>query len=101
MARFRIARLRWRWLEEPAHPNGLNDTVAIRNTVLARQVERRRTAPQSLSASRRTIRERDIAHWADPQQSRSSEINANHGDPRGLLNDPAGDHLELITPPYA
>ena len=41
-----------------------------------------------------------LDHWADPQRSRSGEINNEH-DGRGVyLLDPSGHYLELITRPY-
>jgi catechol 2,3-dioxygenase-like lactoylglutathione lyase family enzyme len=46
------------------------------------------------------IRERDLAFWADPGQTRSAEIN-HHDDGRGLyFEDPDGHLLEIITRPY-
>jgi hypothetical protein len=46
------------------------------------------------------IRERDIAHWADPRQSRPGEINRNDGGRGVYFQDPAGHYLEIITRPY-
>ena len=44
--------------------------------------------------------DRQHEHWADPQQTRRSEINYEH-DGRGVyLLDPSGHYLELITRPY-
>jgi catechol 2,3-dioxygenase-like lactoylglutathione lyase family enzyme len=46
------------------------------------------------------IRDQDVAYWADPGRSRSSEINHNDGG-RGLyFEDPNGHLLEIITRPY-
>jgi len=39
-------------------------------------------------------------HWADPQRSRPSEINNEHGGRGVYLLDPSGHYLELITRPY-
>jgi catechol 2,3-dioxygenase-like lactoylglutathione lyase family enzyme len=46
------------------------------------------------------IRDRAIAYWADPSQSRQGEINTHDGG-RGLyFEDPDGHLLEIITRPY-
>ena len=39
-------------------------------------------------------------HWADPQRTRSGEINDEHGGRGVYLLDPSGHYLELITRPY-
>lgn len=46
------------------------------------------------------IRERGIAHWADPRQSRPNEINTNDGGRGVYFLDPSGHYLEIITLPY-
>ena len=46
------------------------------------------------------IRERDLAYWADPGQTRRGEVNHRDGG-RGLyFADPDGHLLEIITRPY-
>ena len=46
------------------------------------------------------IRERGLAHWADPAQERQGEINRRDGG-RGLyFEDPDGHLLEILTRPY-
>ena len=46
------------------------------------------------------IRERDVAYWADPGQTRRGEINTRDGG-RGLyFADPDGHLLEILTRPY-
>ena len=46
------------------------------------------------------MRERGIAHWADPRRTKPNEINTNDGG-RGLyFLDPSGHYLEIITRPY-
>lgn len=46
------------------------------------------------------IRDRGIAHWADPRGSRQSEINRNDGGRGVYFQDPSGHYLEIITRPY-
>lgn len=46
------------------------------------------------------IKQRGIAHWADPRQERTAEINHNDGGRGVYFLDPAGHFLELITVPY-
>lgn len=46
------------------------------------------------------IRERGLAHWADPHQHRPSEINHNDGGRGVYFPDPDGHLLEVITRPY-
>ena len=46
------------------------------------------------------IRQRGIAHWADPRQSKPGEINHNDGGRGVYFQDPAGHYLEIITRPY-
>lgn len=46
------------------------------------------------------IKERKLSHWADPGQTRPSEIN-HHDGGRGLyFEDPDGHLFEIITRPY-
>jgi catechol 2,3-dioxygenase-like lactoylglutathione lyase family enzyme len=46
------------------------------------------------------IRERDVAYWADPGQTRREQINTRDGG-RGLyFEDPDGHLLEILTRPY-
>jgi catechol 2,3-dioxygenase-like lactoylglutathione lyase family enzyme len=46
------------------------------------------------------IRERGVAYWADPRQTRREEINTRDGG-RGLyFTDPDGHVLEILTRPY-
>ena len=46
------------------------------------------------------IRERGIAHWADPARTKPGEINTHYGG-RGLyFGDPDGHLMEIITTPY-
>ena len=48
----------------------------------------------------RTLHEKDIEFWADPQRQQPGEINHGH-DGRGVyFLDPSGHYLELITHPY-
>ncbi|HIW91635.1 MAG TPA: VOC family protein [Candidatus Corynebacterium avicola] len=48
----------------------------------------------------KTLRERGIEFWADPQRQQPGKINHNH-DGRGVyILDPSGHYLELITNPY-
>ncbi|GAA5169942.1 VOC family protein [Pseudonocardia eucalypti] len=46
------------------------------------------------------IKERGLAHWADPMQSRPGEINHNDGGRGVYWNSPDGHYLEIITRPY-
>lgn len=46
------------------------------------------------------IRERGLAHWADPARHRASEINRNDGGRGVYFPDPDGHFLEVITRPY-
>ncbi|UED87855.1 VOC family protein [Streptomyces profundus] len=46
------------------------------------------------------IREREIAHWADPQRTRPGETNTGHGGRGVYFLDPAGHYIEMITQPY-
>jgi catechol 2,3-dioxygenase-like lactoylglutathione lyase family enzyme len=48
----------------------------------------------------RTIVDRGLEHWADPQRSKPGEINNEHGGRGVYLLDPSGHYLELITRPY-
>jgi catechol 2,3-dioxygenase-like lactoylglutathione lyase family enzyme len=46
------------------------------------------------------IRERGLAHWADPHQHRPNEINHNDGGRGVYFPDPDGHFLEVLTRPY-
>jgi catechol 2,3-dioxygenase-like lactoylglutathione lyase family enzyme len=46
------------------------------------------------------IKERGIAHWADPRRARPNEINTNDGGRGVYFLDPSGHFLEIITRPY-
>ena len=46
------------------------------------------------------IRERGLAHWADPHGNRPAEINHNDGGRGVYFRDPGGHYLEIITRPY-
>jgi len=46
------------------------------------------------------IRERHMAHWADPGRSRSGQINRNDGGRGVYFEDPDGHLLEVITRTY-
>jgi catechol 2,3-dioxygenase-like lactoylglutathione lyase family enzyme len=46
------------------------------------------------------IRERGLAHWADPGQTRPGEINRNDGGRGVYFEDPDGHLLEILTRPY-
>ena len=46
------------------------------------------------------IRERGLAHWADPGRRRPGEINTNDGGRGVYWEDPSGHFLEIITRPY-
>ncbi|WP_129792676.1 VOC family protein [Sphingosinicella sp. CPCC 101087] len=46
------------------------------------------------------IRERGIAHWADPARSRPGEINRHFGGRGVYFEDPDGHLMEAITRPY-
>lgn len=46
------------------------------------------------------IRQRGLAHWADPHQQRPNEINHNDGGRGVYFPDPDGHLLEVITRPY-
>ena len=46
------------------------------------------------------IRSWRLDHWADPQQTRPSEINRNDGGRGVYFLDPAGHYLEILTRPY-
>lgn len=46
------------------------------------------------------IRERNLDHWADPQQKRPREYNTNHGGRGVYFCDPSGHYLEALTRPY-
>jgi len=46
------------------------------------------------------VRERGLAYWADPAQSRQNEINHHDGGRGVYFEDPDGHLLEVITRPY-
>ena|SRR5689334_2855628 len=46
------------------------------------------------------IKERGIAHWADPRRMTPNEINTNDGGRGVYFLDPSGHFLEIITRPY-
>jgi catechol 2,3-dioxygenase-like lactoylglutathione lyase family enzyme len=46
------------------------------------------------------IRERGLAHWADPAKRRAGEINHHDGGRGVYFDDPDGHFLEIITRPY-
>ena len=46
------------------------------------------------------IRERGLAHWADPGRTRPGEINRNDGGRGVYFEDPDGHLLEVLTRPY-
>jgi len=46
------------------------------------------------------IRERGLAHWADPAKRRRGEINRNDGGRGVYFDDPDGHLLEVFTRPY-
>jgi catechol 2,3-dioxygenase-like lactoylglutathione lyase family enzyme len=46
------------------------------------------------------IEERKLSYWADPGQSRPSEINRHDGGRGCYFEDPNGHLLEIITRPY-
>jgi hypothetical protein len=46
------------------------------------------------------IRDRGIAHWADPYHSRPDEINTNDGGRGVYFEDADGHNLEILTRPY-
>ena len=46
------------------------------------------------------IRERGLAHWADPGRRRPGEFNTNDGGRGVYWEDPSGHFLEIITRPY-
>lgn len=48
----------------------------------------------------RRIHERDVDHWADPQQRRPGEINHHYGGRGVYFLDPDGHFLEAITRRY-
>jgi catechol 2,3-dioxygenase-like lactoylglutathione lyase family enzyme len=55
---------------------------------------------EEFDASFGRIRARGVAYWADPGQTRSSQINT-RDDGRGLyFEDPDGHLLEILTRPY-
>jgi catechol 2,3-dioxygenase-like lactoylglutathione lyase family enzyme len=55
---------------------------------------------EEFDASFDRIRERGVAYWADPGQTRSGQINTRDGG-RGLyFEDPDGHLLEILTRPY-
>lgn len=46
------------------------------------------------------IRDRGMAHWADPRGTRPGEINHNDGGRGVYFRDPGGHYLEILTRPY-
>jgi hypothetical protein len=46
------------------------------------------------------IRERAIAHWADPGRNQAGEINHHDGGRGVYFEEPSGHLLEIITRPY-
>ncbi len=46
------------------------------------------------------VRERGLAHWADPGRQESGAINRNDGGRGVYFEDPDGHLLEVITRPY-
>ena len=46
------------------------------------------------------VRDRDLAHWADPHGNHPGEINHNDGGRGVYFQDPSGHYLEILTRPY-
>jgi len=46
------------------------------------------------------IRERGLAHWADPRRQHPDEINHRDGGRGVYFLDPSGHYLEILTRPY-
>ncbi|HZR82816.1 MAG TPA: VOC family protein [Candidatus Binatia bacterium] len=46
------------------------------------------------------VRDRGLAYWADPMQSRPNEINHRDGGRGFYFEDPDGHFLEVLTRPY-
>jgi catechol 2,3-dioxygenase-like lactoylglutathione lyase family enzyme len=46
------------------------------------------------------IRERGLAHWADPGRSQAGQINRHDGGRGVYFEDPNGHLLEILTRPY-
>ena len=47
------------------------------------------------------IRDRGLAHWADPGRTRAGEINHHNGGRGVYFDDPDGHLLEIMTRPYS
>jgi catechol 2,3-dioxygenase-like lactoylglutathione lyase family enzyme len=48
----------------------------------------------------RRVRDRKLAYWADPAQTKADEINHHDGGRGVYFEDPDGHLLEVITRPY-
>ncbi|KOG42448.1 VOC family protein [Streptomyces resistomycificus] len=55
---------------------------------------------EEFDAAYARIEQRDIEHYADPQQKQPGTINHNDGGRGVYFMDPAGHAMELITVPY-
>lgn len=55
---------------------------------------------EEFDAAYAQIKQRDIEHYADPQQQQPGTINHNDGGRGVYFMDPAGHAMELITVPY-
>ncbi|SFO20333.1 MULTISPECIES: VOC family protein [Actinomadura] len=95
---------------DPPAPFGHFLTVALSNNVTLDFLDARSVpAPQhyaflvsedDFDAIYGRIRERGLAHYADPMRSRSGEINRHDGGRGVYWDDPDGHLLEIITRPY-
>jgi catechol 2,3-dioxygenase-like lactoylglutathione lyase family enzyme len=81
--------------------NGVDLDFADSNEEFSRTHYAFLVTEEEFDAIYRRIQERDLAHWADPQQHRPQEINHHNGGRGVYFCDPDGHYLEALTRPYA
>jgi catechol 2,3-dioxygenase-like lactoylglutathione lyase family enzyme len=81
--------------------NGVNfDFAAVRpDDELAPQHYAFHVGDAEFDAAFRLIRDRGLAFWADPRQSRPGEVNESRGGRCIYFEDPSGHYLEIFTQP--
>jgi len=82
----------------------LDNAVSLDFYEVARDIARQHYAflisEEEFDAIYGRIRERGVAHWADPGQSEPNTINRHDGGRGVYFEDPNGHLLEVITRPY-
>ena len=94
------APVRWGPFEVVATANGTNLDYLDRDGDIASQHYAFLVSEAEFDAIFNRIKDRKLAYWADPGQTRENEINRHDGG-RGLyFEDPNGHLLEIITRAY-